>query len=363
MKTLIQLVALFFICNSGYSQVSISKSETDQLLFNYRVDARGLKTKDGLVDLKKCKELFSLQVVIDGTCNKVKMFGDYTVSDSMIVFQPFMELDKSLEFQLNYGTDSVRFSPSSQRIKKLTSLPGVVEFFPHTTNVSKNILTFYVEFNQPMEPNRSAYQFVDAINQKGDTLSDMWRQQSFWIQSNRTLVLMIHPGRVKNGIRATEMLADHFQTGDKITLVVNSGLKTQNGTVMTTVFEKEYQLLDKDDHSPSIQFDSNFELKAGTVSSIPLQFSEPMDFGLLQKWVKISHDGTPIEGVFESEDDMNWNFIPAESWPTGTITIEVHSKVGDLCHNQFDRLFEIEDLASIPEASVSTFSVEISDGL
>ena len=86
-----------------------------------------------------------------------------------------------------------------------------------------------------------------------------------------------------------------------------------------------------------------------------------MDFGLIQKWIKVTQKDQTVKGVFDSEDDVYWNFTPEKPWSAGTVTVEIHSKVGDMCHNQTDRLFEVKNLSKIPKPSKTTHLIKIKE--
>lgn len=345
--------------SQGFTQVWLNKTKIGETQFNYRLDSTQLSKYSDSMDESIYKSLFSIHIVENDFANEISVEGVYTLSGAVISFRPYFELNPMLEFQVNYGIDSLRFSPSRKRIKRINTPSKVIKVYPNSTDIPENILTFYVEFDQPMLPIESAYKNIDIINSIGEKVPIIWRQRSFWINENRTLVLMIHPGRVKTGIRSTEMLKPHFNQEDRITLVVNPGLITKDGGMVISKFMKEYRIVSEDQVVPKSFVNELRPLKSGTRDPIIFIFGEAIDFGLLQKWLKIQIGGEEVPGVFSSDDDITWIFIPEKEWEQGSLIVELYSKLGDLCHNQIDRLFEINELSEISPPSKLSFQIKI----
>jgi hypothetical protein len=211
-----------------------------------------------------------------------------------------------------------------------------------------------------MIPDPHAYEYAEIINEDGERVDLPWREKSFWINDNKTLVLMIHPGRVKKAIRTTYELEPIFVEGHSFTLRIKTGLRSADKKELVTPFEYSYEIIGADKTQPELEYCDYKSLEAGTKSPLQIRFNETMDFGLIYKWVDITLGGNKVEGSFYSPDGSNWLFTPAENWQEGDYKVSVANKAGDLCHNQQDRLFEISEETDFSHVDYTYFTFSLS---
>lgn len=210
--------------------------------------------------------------------------------------------------------------------------------YPISPNIPSNILSFYIEFDEPMQANPMAFQYVDLVV-NGKIIDNAWRQRSYWINDFKTLVMMIHPGRVKHGIQSTYKDGRVFNAGDTAIIQLRPGLltcseKTNNG------FSKRYAIAVEDKISPKVD-SSSCLIQLNSASRYKISFNEKMDFGLLWKSLRLSDKNKrKIPFQLTSVDDKNWTVI-LDSNSYVCERIKLSTTVGDLAQNQLNRLFEM----------------------
>ena len=345
---LFTLLSVFCITTSlSQSGISIDYTIKNRPLFKIKVNAGNLPPEDLL-------QLYAIHS--DSTISTFPVIGDYTFFEDSLSFQPKFELNASIRFLVQQKDSSFQFTLPPE---VHTSAVQIAKMFPSKAEIPANILTFYIQFSAPMKPDPKAYEMVDIVDINGHITPHAWRQKSYWINHNKTLVLMIHPGRVKRGIQATEHLAPVFTAGKQVQLVVNRGLESAEGSLLNISDTIHYLITQMDTNSPQL---IRHSLKLPTVNSrSPLEFTftEPMDYGLIYKWFSLHLNGKKIVGNLTSADDKTWLFTPAEEWQTGTYTIKAGNKMGDYCHNQMDRLFEVGDEHEIQQTHYDYLEFEL----
>lgn len=328
---LFTLLSVFCITTSlSQSGISIDYTIKNRPLFKIKVNA-GNKAPADLLQLYAIRS--------DSSVSTFPVIGDYTFFEDSLSFQPKFELNASIRFLVQQKDSSFYFNLPP---KVQSSTVSISKIFPSTTEIPANILTFYIQFSAPMKPDPKAYELVDIVDLNGHKTPHAWRQKSYWINHNKTLVLMIHPGRVKHGIQATEHLAPVFTAGKEVQLVVNRGLESAEGGLLNKTDTLNYLITQKDTISPQLISHSLKLPKVNSRSPLEFTFTEPMDYGLIYKWFSLYLNDQKIVGNLTSADDKTWLFTPAEEWQTGTYTIKAGNKMGDYCHNQMDRLFEVD---------------------
>ena len=84
--------------------------------------------------------------------------------------------------------------------------------------------------------------------------------------------------------------------------------------------------------------------KAGTRDSLVVEFTRPLDYGLLHRVIQVENEtGAPVEGVIVlAMNETRWRFTPTTAWVSGTYTLVVNRVLEDLAGNSVGRPFEVE---------------------
>ncbi len=284
---------------------------------------------------------FRLLLVKDGKKLGVPVSGIYLLDDLTLLYHPMSPLGEGLQFEIdctlegepNTGT----FSTPSISVDD-TPFSEVEQIFPRSTDIPCNELYFHVRFTQPMFPDPLAWKVVKVYDD-GEVIPKIWRERSYWLDSNRVLVLMIHPGRVKRGIG----LDVPFVEGKSYYISVSGALKDQLGRDTRLDTETEFFATPDDYNIPKVLHKKTKVPLSGTDSPLQLIFSEAMDYASIIDGAQITDTaGDPVKGYFwPLDDDATFEFFPEAEWSPGDYQITLGKVVSDLAGNRLNRPFEM----------------------
>lgn len=313
--------------------------------FELQLDSPDLAEVNALLAEGKMSSLYSLHLLIDGKPYKQAVSGKYTLIDNKLIFSPYYPLSKGECYKMIY-----RQSEKVQEKKlcidsdsKNDNLNTEIRFYPNTGSVPRNTLFFQIEFSEEMQNDIYAFNKVKIRDDQGNDIPNTWRHKSFWLNQGKVLVLMVHPGRVKRGIK----MDIPFEIGKQYFLNLESGLKTIHGQSVKGQLSKGFWIKDNDYSSPEIHYDS-FQLPStGTKSNLEIVFSESIDYASIVDGVKIfGEDKQEIEGVFMVEKGhKKFLFHPADKWKKGNYTISFDKFISDFAGNRLNRPFEMKTVS------------------
>lgn len=361
MRIILLLFSILGLPCIGICQNSLTIDEQviGRPIFMIPVDSIKIVDEYGNLDISKCKQWLGLYSINENSVSTFAVIGQYLYRDSVLSFQPTFEMDPNLQFELRYSEANKISYQVNQHSDSFKSEAMISTIFPNSEKIPLNILTFYIEFNKPMIPIKDAYKKVKLFEKNNNEMQNVWRQKSFWINGNKTLVLMIHPGRVKNGIRATSELGDLFEVGTIITMQIMNGLVAEDGSETIRATTKNYTIAELDKTIPKFKKTTIKKPRQNTNDTLQFSFSEVMDYGLVNKWLLVKLDNDTFAGDFISIDGIEWKFVPKKKWISGVFYLVIGSKAGDLCHNQLDRRFEVKKPSIIQNGSFLSYKIRI----
>ena len=223
---------------------------------------------------------------------------------------------------------------------------SVAAIYPLADSIPKNILFFHVRFTQSMQESEQAWMKISILDDKGTLIPNTWRQRSFWLDSGRLLVLMIHPGRVKSGIR---YIGPVFDVGKQYTLVVDSSLKDIYGRSVLAGSSHTYTVVKE--RKERIKINSvTANVTSGTNEPIALQLNNPVDHASALTGFSI---------VDQSEKELSFTLIqnnnntlllqPDKAWQPGRYHIVRAGRFYDCAGNRVNRLFEMKGKETFSE--------------
>ncbi|HTN17593.1 MAG TPA: hypothetical protein VL092_07935 [Chitinophagaceae bacterium] len=220
---------------------------------------------------------------------------------------------------------------------------SVADIYPLTDSIPKNILFFHVRFAQAMQESQQAWKKISILDEQGTVIPNTWRQRSFWLDSGRLLVLMIHPGRVKSGIR---YIGPVFAIGKKYTLVVDSTLKDVYGRSLNTNAQRTYTVVQELSEKLKINAVST-KLRSGTKDPVSIQLNNAADHGAAIAAFSI-YDASERKVDFTLVQNKTNTLLlqPLQSWEPGKYRIVRAGSFFDCAGNRFNRLFEMKGLES-----------------
>lgn len=350
-------LALSFTCKS--QDVEINLNNPTKPVITVKISANSFSKPAGDISSEEGKKILAVFMVKDNKAAAINLIGNYHIDNTVLRFTPQHNLGYGLEFEVQHYKDKdtlrKRFiiPPSAE---PEVPLAEVIKFFPAADKIPANILTFYISFSQSMADDISAHQYIRILNSKGEEKPLAWRQRSYWLNDNKILVMMIHPGRVKRGIDYKPELGEIFTVGMEYSLVVTTMIKDRFQRPLSKEYSKKFTVIDKDREIPAINFSSLSSPLANTLDPLQITFSEGMDYGSVTQRMKIFNvaDSALVEGEFVFTDhDSVWKFIPKQSWKKKTeYEILFDKKISDFAGNCLHRLFEITDLNQLNEENI-----------
>jgi hypothetical protein len=316
-----------------------------------------LKKKLQIQDTLELRDRYFIVRERVGVISKTPVSAVYGTSDGQqITLTPTTPLGWGLDFQVMYiengDTLFLKYQSPKKNLNENRTIASVVTTYPNTDTLPRNILFFHVRFNTPMVQDIRAYEHVRLFKDDGEEIPNIWRHKTFWLDEGHILVLMVHPGRVKRGIK----MDVPFLENQTYILKLDAGLKSVNGTTVAETDLKTFSIVHDDYQIPSILFTNIGLPKVNSVGTLMIEFSEGMDYSSIVDGVKIYCDEKRVTGTFTQIDsDLNYQFHPDQEWVSGKYSIIFEKKVCDFSGNRLRRPFEIQ-IASDIEKDEETVS-------
>lgn len=306
--------------------------------------------------LDNAGDFLSVYMVANNQRSTVALAGRYSLNGNHLSFTPMQTLGCNLVFDvLRKKAGKIvaqrRFNMPPHPLSEVQAI--VVNGYPISDTIPLNTLFFHIRFSQTMMNDKYAYKYVKMYDADGNEYKNTWRQRSFWLDSGKLLVLMIHPGRVKNGIHYEQPL---FELHNTYTLKVSKELKDLNGNAIATCYEQKYYIIDEDRKSPKVNFSKINIPDHGTRDELIVSFSEGMDNASVLEGVNIyDKEGNKIVcNIKEKYNDSLFAIRPDKPWRKGEYTLILKSSVCDFAANRINRLFEITDTKEMEKDKKNT---------
>ena len=284
----------------------------------------------------------AMYLVKNGTPSNVPVSCTYRMANDSLIMKPIAKLGEGLEFIIRYktGNDTLEQQYFTPVQTPVFSTPTEVEtVFPLTDSIPKNVLFFHLRFTQPMQASKLAFQNVGIYDENGKKFERLWRERSYWLDDNKLLVIMVHPGRVKRGID----LEIPYEVGKEYEFRVDGAFTDIYGKTVQQDFRKKFVVIEPDYEIPTVAFDRFVVQSSQTEQKIDLYFNDKMDHASIIDGVKIlDPDGSEVEGLMTYVTDSHYEFVPMYDWKKGKYQIVFGEIVCDLAANRLNRLFEMD---------------------
>lgn len=342
--------------------IIIRKLETLQPLVSVQLSEKEIETlsKDGFDNAKAILAIF---LVNNGIAAQIPVAGKYFIEKNELVYIPLYTLGYNMEFEARF--EKAGNIAAHRRFRTppnpISAIPSRVEtIYPLTDTIPYNALYFHIRFNQSMFESVNAFKYVKVLDGSGKEITNAWRHKSFWLDSGKLLVLMIHPGRVKNGIHYEGPL---FDSGKYYTIKVEYGIPDRNGNQSSGEFSKKYFIAGEDRSIPTVRIDSIHLPGTNSTDPVSFIFSEGMDNASVLDGVSVfDEQGNAIPCyIREKKSDRLFTVTPLKKWAKGNYYISLNGIIYDFAGNRLNRLFEITDVSQInadKKKTVLRFSVK-----
>lgn len=242
-----------------------------------------------------------------------------------------------------------------------TAPTTVTTIFPSGDVWPENTLRFYLHFSAPMS-NTSAIGHVRLVDDGGVEVEDVLLDidVDLWSPDYTRRTVFFDPGRVKQGIRPNRELGRALIAGRRYAIVVNTSWQDAAGRALAREFRHTFTA------GPAVEAAVDpadwtvGSITPGTREPLVVQFPWALDEGLLQRAVGVeTAPGAPLDGtVTIDRSERRWAFVPADVWPSGTLSLVVLTLLEDPAGNRVGEPFELE-LFGKPTTDVDRLTLPI----
>jgi hypothetical protein len=228
---------------------------------------------------------------------------------------------------------------------KRSAATVVTRIYPTAGKLPENQLRFYLHFSQPMGKGE-AYEHLKLQGENGKTIEMPFLElgEELWDGSGTRLTLLIHPGRIKRGLRPREEIGPVLEAGHSYTLVVDAAWKDAAGQALKGEFRKKFAV----ENPVEVGIDvAAWKIEPPAVKTrqpLVVNFPRPLDHALLLSKVHVLNASNRLVAgdVAVSDEEREWAFTPAEPWSGSGYALEIDTVLEDVAGNRIGRAFELE---------------------
>jgi hypothetical protein len=271
------------------------------------------------------------------------MLGTHSVGEGELRFVPRFPWEPGVEYRaiLTLGGDSgeIRFLIPEHPLEPTATVRRV---YPTPDTIPANTLRFYVYFSEPMRGG-DLYRNVRLLDATGAVVEQAFVETvpELWDPEMHRATLIVHPGRVKQGLEMGDRMGPVFRVGESYRLVVEPEIRTARGLPLAEGFTRRYTVGEEDRTSPDPEAWTVVPPPAGTRDPLRLDLDEPLDHAIVPRMLQVTTRTEPVTGtwaVLGADDEVY--FVPVDPWEPGEYGVTVAPDLEDLAGNRVDMLFD-----------------------
>ena len=298
----------------------------------------------------------ALRFVNSHVCQDLKVFsGDVTEDDDLnnslsilgtaredsnhTTFTPLVPFDLDKPYTLVCDNESVVFTIDRTVTDKISE---VIAIYPSTKEVPANILKWYIEFSQPVNPVKiyDHIYFADEYGQEVDR-SILNLAAPLLSDDGTLLTVWVEPGRQKRMLGPNEHLGSVFEKDKSYTLNIASTLKDINGVPVRAAVSHQFKVVEADRSKPSISQWEVIVPEANSQETLRIVSEEQIDYGSLLDAFSVMQGGVNVRGDLAYDGNKGTiEFKPFHKWSQGEYVISVDYILEDLAGNNLLHLFD-----------------------
>lgn len=204
--------------------------------------------------------------------------------------------------------------------------------------IPENLLRLSLTFAAPAAP--GVLERLALRADDGSLLAQPFLDQELWSPDGQTLTLLLHPGRVKSGLRAHDEAGRPLRSGGRVTLLLDGEpLKTWRVGPARTA-------------APDPQRWSIEAPRAGTRDAVVVTLDAPVDAQAIGYLALVSARGEKVRGrATLAPGESVWRLAPEAAWAAGEYRLLVHPRLEDPQGNAVGGRFEQKVGASAADTS------------
>ncbi|WP_425393086.1 hypothetical protein [Ekhidna sp.] len=290
------------------------------------------------------------------------VLGTYSIAENHLSFKPKFLPDPKVQYYITFSypklnalldeniaeeaeyTDIASFDPPA------TTQPEVISFIPRLEEVPSNLLRFYVYFSAPMSL-QNPYEFISIVDNSGKELVDPFViiPEGLWNINHTRLTLLLHPGRVKQGVGPNMTLGDVLKAGNSYTLKINKEWKGASGEPLKSAFTQTINATNPLERAMNI---NSWALRAErkNIGVLHVVTDHPLDQPLAKRMLFVRGESgqiLPSRVEFDSPEKFRilWQLDDSE-----TLEMLIDPRLEDVCGNTPHYAFDLEGTERTPSA-------------
>jgi hypothetical protein len=286
--------------------------------------------------------------------------GNYTLTETGIRFESRHAPGPGTKFRAVYDPAKFSTRPTGHLVAAEATAPNpttaptttLESIYPSGEQLPENQLRFYLHFSAPMS-RHEAYAHLKLLDEKGKEVASPFLElgEELWDQTGKRFTLLLHPGRVKRGLKPREELGPILEEGKRYTLVVAADWPDAEGRPLKAEARKSFRAAAPDETQPDPKKWAVTAPAAAGSGAIVVRVEKPLDHALLTRLLSVvDASGRPVAGtVAVNEGETRWSFIPAKPWAAGRYRLVVDTALEDRAGNSIARPFELDLVQPRPQ--------------
>lgn len=305
--------------------------------------------------------------------NGPAVLGSYKIVDNHLAFTPKFLPDSKVPYIVTFSYPNLAQLLSSQLTEQAiysdvvsfeppeTTQPEITSVIPNLEIVPANLLRFYVFFSAPMGL-ENPYDFITIEDKDGNGLVDPFVivPEGLWNIDRTRLTLLLHPGRIKQGVGPNMTEGDILRAGNVYTLKIDDKWKGASGEALKGSFSRQINASNPLRKAINVNLWALKAEEQNQIGILTIVTDHPLDQPLAKRMLFIRNkEGRilPSQVEFTGPEEMKilWR-------PDGSTELELHidPRLEDVCGNTPLYAFDLEDgtRSQSTEEIMLTFKVQ-----
>ena len=294
--------------------------------------------------------ILTLSLLNDAKSPGPSMLGKYERAGNELTFTPRFPLDDGATYRASLKVVGNAASLDLATPKLAAKAPPrVVKIYPTADVLPANHLRFYIQFDRPMRGGKELFKHLAILDEKGKEVEEPWLVDEIWDEETNTLILYIHPGRIKWGVELRDSMGPVLVEKRSYSLVVRGEWTDLDGNKIGKDLVKRFQTTAEDRKRIELADWKLTPPAAGTRAALTLSFPRSIDQRSLLSGLTVTDaKGQAIAGeIAIGPAEKSWTFTPTGPWQAGAHSVNVSPDLEDVAGNTPTRPFDA-DLDALP---------------
>lgn len=295
--------------------------------------------------------------VVKTNPNGPAVIGDYKIVNNHLAFSPRFVPDPNVRYFITFSYPNLAQLLSSQLSEQSvysdvvtfepyeTTQPEITSVTPNLEIVPANLLRFYVYFSAPMGI-ENPYDFITIEDKDGNALVDPFVivPEGLWNIDRTRLTLLLHPGRIKQGVGPNMTEGDILRAGNEYILKIDEKWKGASGEPLKQSFARRINASNTLKKAINVNIWAlQAEQNQNGIGILTIVTDHPLDQPLAKRMLYIRNKAgkiLPSQVEFTSPEKLKvlWRHDGSE-----TLELHIDARLEDVCGNTPLYAFDLEE--------------------